>query len=551
MKKIGIILQSTNCSTYLYETVHELFNSKQVEIYFLLNNQPASQSGIWRKVKTKIGNEGFIRTIELSFFKWITSIEYKLLSRSNEKIREHHKTLSISEFSKNDIIYLNPVFSSSGLIVRYGDEDINKIKSINLDIIIRGNALGIFKGKILGAAKEGIISFHHGDNRWNRGGPPAFWEVYLKKSSTGFIIQRLTEELDGGNVLFRGNIETKLSYTENLVNLCSESNPYLAQLIKQYAESNKFPEQEEKFPFSDTILKAPSFSQTVLYMLREGFLFAGNKINKISNAKYYRWSIAFISGTWNNAALRKGIQVKNPPDRFFADPFVITKNDRTICYVEDFYYNKGKGCITAIEILDKKNYKVLGPVIDEPFHLSFPYIFYYQDNLYMIPESFQSNSIRLYKCVEFPLRWEYQKDILSGIEVVDTMIFFHNGKWWLLTNLKSNLALIAYYSEDPLTGTWIPHEKNPLVIDSDISRNGGILDVSVGFPVRCRQKQGFNLYGASLTLARITDLTSNSFSEKNIGQILPNFFPKIKGCHHIHSNEKYTVYDYVRYETRH
>ena len=71
-----------------------------------------------------------------------------------------------------------------------GLEDIENIKKLNLDLLIRGGS-GILQGNILNTCPLGIISFHHGDNRWNRGSPPAFWEVYFKKPSTGFIIQIL------------------------------------------------------------------------------------------------------------------------------------------------------------------------------------------------------------------------------------------------------------------------------------------------------------------------------------------------------------------------
>ena len=54
-----------------------------------------------------------------------------------------------------------------------------------------------------------MLSFHHGDNRVNRGGPSGFWEVLNDIPSSGFIIQKLTEELDGGEVLLRGNIMTR------------------------------------------------------------------------------------------------------------------------------------------------------------------------------------------------------------------------------------------------------------------------------------------------------------------------------------------------------
>ena len=411
MKKIGILLNSTNCSKYFYETVSELEKSNQIELFFLINSGIEAQQGIWAKIKSKIKTEGLIRFIEAVVFKLITVAEYKTLSVFYQKIREHNETFNIDEFKKNEVTYLRPIFSASKLIVRYSNKDIDKIKAINLDMIIRGNALGIFKGDILKAAKEGIISFHHGDNRWNRGGPPAFWEVYLRKPSSGFIIQILTEQLDGGLVIFRGNMATKRSYTENLVNLYNESNTYMAKVILQYANNNHLPSPEEGVPFGEPLLIMPSFIQSLSYLLRTSFLFLNLIIKRLVLRKYERYGVAFVADNWRNSILSKGVQIKNPPNRFFADPFIVEKNNRTIVFVEDYCYKKKIGCITAVEIINNKEYKILGPIIEKSFHMSFPYIFEYQQDLYMIPESFQTNSIRLYKCIDFPLKWDYQPSV--------------------------------------------------------------------------------------------------------------------------------------------
>jgi hypothetical protein len=126
------------------------------------------------------------------------------------------------------------------------------------------------------------------------------------------------------------------------------------------------------------------------------------------------------------------------------------------------------------------------------------------------------------------------------------MIFLHKQKWWLLFNVDGASLLYAFYSDNPLSDNWTPHKLNPLIFDSTIARNGGILNINGDSPIRVRQKQTFNFYGKSLTLSKIVNLTPSSFSEKNIGQILPDFFKNINGCHHIHSNEKFTVYDYVK-----
>lgn len=551
MKKIGIILQSTTSTKYLYDTLNELSKCNQVEIFFLMSFKENTQQRFWKEAKSK----GFFRVIELYFFRLMIRVEYNILSLLYPHLRGFKEVLDINPFNKNEIIHLKPIFSNSGFNVSYSDIDIDKVKALDLDIIIRGNAFGIFKGKILSAAKDGIISFHHGDNRWNRGGPAAFWEVYMRKSSTGFVIQRLTEELDGGHILCRGNIQTRRTYTENIINLLEESNPCLSKLVLDYVREGKFLNEEERLPFAGSLFIAPAISKSISYSIKTFYLFFKLLIRKGVLKKEERWSVAFIKAPWREAILRKGIKIQNPSGRYFADPFVITKDNRTVCFVEDFSHKKGLACISAIEIFDDNSYNFLGSIIEESFHMSFPSLLEYQGELYMVPETFDGFSVRLYKCIEFPLKWEYQYNLLNNIHTVDSLIFQQKEKWWLFTNVsidgKANPAskLMAYYSDNPISTNWIPHEGNPIIYDSNIARNGGILDGQTEFPIRVRQKQGFNTYGAALSLAKVAQLDTTSYKEEEIKQVVPDFFPNLKGCHHFHSNGNFTVYDFLRHES--
>ena len=54
-------------------------------------------------------------------------------------------------------------------------------------------------------------------------------------------------------------------------------------------------------------------------------------------------------------------------------------------------------------------------MIEEDFHLSYPFIFEYKEEVYIIPDSCNNRSIRLYKAIEFPMKWEYQYDLLKNI----------------------------------------------------------------------------------------------------------------------------------------
>ncbi|MDN5213841.1 hypothetical protein QQ020_17335 [Fulvivirgaceae bacterium BMA12] len=550
MKKVGILLNSTKCNKYIYQTFKELANSNQIELFVLISKRPPESSK--KRLISRLNINNLFKNAGRVLFRLVKSVELKILSGDSQAVREHAKTFSLEEFIKNDIIHLNPKFSPSGLVVRYTEGDIEKIKSLDLDFIIRGSAAGIFKGEILSASKIGLISFHHGDNRWNRGGPAGFWEVYLQRPSTGFIIQLLSEELDGGSVIFRGEVATCKSFTENQIRLFNESNPFMAKIILDYAATDRIPPLQEDTPFGEALLIAPSLGQTIKYAYRTSRICLSKVIDLFIFGKRWRWGVAYVRGSWKTSVLRKGIRIKNPPKRAFSNPFIIKKDGRTVVYVEDYCFRKKKGQITAVEIKDRKNYEILGPVIEESFHLSFPYLFSYENALYMIPETSGTDSIRLYKCLEFPSKWAYQKDILSGVNAAGSMIFNHHDQWWLLTNMTSKnnkdlcSKLYAYHGDNPLSDHWIAHEQNPLVFNSNVARNGGILNLKQDFPVRVRQKQGFDMYGASLTLARITDLTPSAFKEEKIGEVPPKFFPKIHGCHHIDSNNEFTVYDFVK-----
>ena len=553
MKRIGILLESTDSNYYFHETVRALSESSGVELFYL-QYRTEKPKGLAARLRSKYQTKGLWRALELGFFRVMVGLEYKLLSRLFSRLRKHGETFHIGEFNHNEVLYLTPNFSPSGLVARFPDADLEKIRSLKLDLIVRGNAPGIFKGGIITAAKDGMLSFHHGDNRWHRGGPAAFWEVYLRKPSTGFVLQILTEELDGGRILLRGNVPTRRSYTENLIHLFEESYPFLTRLLLDYARTGRLPAVETGAPYGGQVLVGPTFAQSISYAARTKWLFIKFFTQRLILKHYKRWGVAYVPGNWTSAILRRGTRIQNPPGRYFADPFIASRDGRTVCFVEDFSFSNKRGRISAVEILDDKRCQIHGPVIEEPFHMSFPYLLEYKNELYMIPETGQANAIRLYKCVEFPLKWEFQKEIMSNVRAADTMLFEHESRWWLLTNFASpgsndfGSQLYAFHASDPFADEWTPHEQNPIVFDSAIARNAGLLRLPDGAPVRSRQRQGFDLYGAGLSLAKITELTPASFREERIGEITPDFFPKLQGCHHLFSNGRYTVYDFVRTE---
>ena len=77
-------------------------------------------------------------------------------------------------------------------------------------------------------------------------------------------------------------------------------------------------------------------------------------------------------------------------------------------------------------------------IIEKPYHLSYPFVFSYDNEFYMIPETGSNSTIELYKCLEFPEKWEMAAILMKDVRAYDTTILHKDGKWWLFTNICEN-----------------------------------------------------------------------------------------------------------------
>src|SRR6185312_49960 len=187
----------------------------------------------------------------------------------------------------------------------------------------------------------------------------------------------------------------------------------------------------------------------------------------------------------------------------------------------------------------------------ENFHLSFPYIFEYEGTLYMCPETSGAGDIRVYKCLEFPLRWTLEKIIMKDVSAVDTMLFEKGGKWWMLTNIDPaglgdfQLELCVFSADSPLDDAWTPHPQNPVLVDATRARNGGLLREGEGL-FRVAQRQGFDFYGKSTSVNEIVRIDDGNYIETLVAEVSPAFEPGAVGTHHLHSDGSITVLDFAR-----
>jgi hypothetical protein len=261
-----------------------------------------------------------------------------------------------------------------------------------------------------------------------------------------------------------------------------------------------------------------------------------------------RWGISILSGKWDKSAFWRSNEVRNPRGRFWADPFLYSHGGRTFCFVEDFVCKTTKAHITALEI---EGTKVIerGIALKEPFHLSFPFLFQYKGELFMCPECCESGQIRIYRCTEFPLKWELQSVVMEGVSAVDTMLFEKGGQWWMLTSFDESgtrdhcSELYLFSSTSPLETNWTPHPQNPIRIDARGGRNAGLIVDGERF-FRLAQRQGFDQYGQGLLIFEVKTVSESNYVEELVSEINPTFRKGLRGTHHLSCDGKTTVIDH-------
>jgi len=228
--------------------------------------------------------------------------------------------------------------------------------------------------------------------------------------------------------------------------------------------------------------------------------------------------------------------VTDVPAEFVADPFMLHENDTWYMFFEVLNAQSDRGEIGLATSVDgwRWNYKQI--VLTQPFHLSYPYVFKQKNEYYMIPESYQANSVRLYKAIDFPTKWSFVKTLLDGSDYVDSSIFHFNSKWWLFTSSTKNDILRLYFANE-LMGAWNEHPKSPVIEgNAHIARPGGRVIVFDGKVVRYTQDDE-PIYGNQVRAFEITELTPTTYAEKEVQEnpILKSSTIgwKVKKMHHI------------------
>ncbi len=432
-------------------------------------------------------------------------------------------------------------------------EDLRALAALDLDVAFRFG-FRILKGEILALPRHGVWSYHHGDNRRYRGGPPGFWEVMNDDPVTGCVLQRLTAELDGGRILARAQGATDLASVKRNRNRLYWSSVPLARRALAAAHEGRAPEaigESGYSPYSRRLFTLPTNREILPGVLR--VLGRRTWLKLRERVTRDQWFVAY--------RLRRGkpgvadvfhsfTPLVPPADRFWADPFVARWGDGYVIFVEEYVWERGKAHIAAIPVDGAGKPGEAVPVLDLAYHLSYPFVFTWRGEHFMIPETREVRRVELYRATAFPFRWHREAILLDDVVAADATVAEVGGRWWLFYSNggPGHGELHLRSAESPL-GPWTPHKRSPFKLDASSARPAGALFVQDGALYRPAQ-DCTRSYGRSIVIHRVDRLDDEAFVETPVGRITPDWAPGLRRTHTLNHAGELTVVDGLRVVSR-
>lgn len=224
-------------------------------------------------------------------------------------------------------------------------------------------------------------------------------------------------------------------------------------------------------------------------------------------------------------------------DKFHADPFLLSSNNGHIKIIlEDFAYDDDYGKI-ALLTLDKDfkqvNHKI---ILDTKSHLSYPFIFSENNKCYVFPETKQNGKLSCYEYDPLNESLSFVKDILD-LPLLDSTILKCKNKYWIFATIseRDNDSKLYVFFSDSLLGPYTSHPRNPIKSGLNGTRSAGNFIEVDGVIYRPTQNCQ-NIYGESITINKITELTETNVAEEPYMNISINRKNKHNcGIHTIHT----------------
>ena len=246
--------------------------------------------------------------------------------------------------------------------------------------------------------------------------------------------------------------------------------------------------------------------------------------------------------------------LRAPKGYWLSDPVLFTHEGRSFLFMEAFDMPNYVGEIAVTE-LKGADTALPQVILKEPFHMSFPRVFRWNEGIFMLPECSEDKSIRLYEATDFPTGWKCVKRFETKAGYVDTIVLktTPDSVTILTSETSPDVQYACRYQKFTLRRegedfTLLPDEAfNGAQTFSYRARNAGALIETEGQLLLPAQESTDIAYGVNLNFypyrEESADLTQGAVCKVTPRDIRVEGLKGIEGTHSYCVNDAYEVVD--------
>jgi hypothetical protein len=429
--------------------------------------------------------------------------------------------------------------------------DLAQISSDDLDVLIwLGEPPAT--GECSGLARRGVLSFSFGEPQRARRKPPYFWEAYRGEAAKTLVLQLHSSRFDEAVLMDRivAGTQQTFPFTANADDCFTAAGPLLVRALKRLAEG-----EDPSRGLTYTVLAAgptPSNVETLVAFARHARNSLSTRLR--SAGKWRAWQVLVRSNPQNFVDKQDRFHfdgfrpIHASRGQFYADPFVVDSGTRSFLFCENFVAAAGRARLAVME-LSSNGVSAPQVVVDRPYHMSYPFIFPWKREYFMIPESAADGTVQLLRCRRFPDEWQMEQVLCDGVRLVDTTAFHLNGIWYFFTYTDQPPRELYLFYAHRLDGAWLPHPANPISSDVRCARSAGALFYRNGRLIRPAQDCSIR-YGYAVVLNEVIRISPSQYEEIGGERITPEACGGLLGVHTINRSTRYEVIDGLQWRRR-
>lgn len=245
------------------------------------------------------------------------------------------------------------------------------------------------------------------------------------------------------------------------------------------------------------------------------------------SVKLHEWSIKVFKSNSIFSKQPDDVELSGPtlqasdisdvPAGFVADPFIITYDSKFYMFFEVYNKKSERGEIGLATSFDGEKWCYERIVLSEQYHLSYPHVFKFRDEFYMIPESIEAKGVFLYKAKGFPYEWDKVTELING-NYLDSSIFEYRNKWWIFTG--SNDGNLHLFYSDTIKDGWTEHPNSPIISKNyNVTRPAGRVIMNERGIYRFTQ-DNVPYYGKLVRSFKINKLSETEYEEEEVNIVL-------------------------------